>query len=95
MPPTIRRWSRLPRLKPIFVSFTLPQEHLDEIREYQAEGAARRCAPTAATAATLLSEGKLTLIDNPIDQTTGTIHLKASFDNPDERCGRASSSMCG
>ncbi len=33
----------------------------------------------------LLSEGKLTLIDNSIDQTTGTIHLKARFDNLDER----------
>ncbi len=33
----------------------------------------------------LLSEGKLTLIDNSIDQATGTIHLKARFDNQDER----------
>jgi multidrug efflux system membrane fusion protein len=33
----------------------------------------------------LLSEGKLTLIDNSIDQSTGTIHLKARFDNTDER----------
>ena len=32
-----------------------------------------------------LAEGKLTLIDNMIDQTTGTIHLKARFDNDDER----------
>ena len=34
---------------------------------------------------TLLAEGKLTVIDNAIDQTTGTIHLKARFDNQDER----------
>ena len=34
---------------------------------------------------TLLAEGKLTLIDNSIDQSTGTIHLKARFDNQDER----------
>jgi len=71
-------------LKPIFVSFTLPQETLDEIREYQEK------APLAVRAYTgdgskLLSEGKLTLIDNSIDQTTGTIHLKARFDNLDER----------
>ena len=32
-----------------------------------------------------LAEGKLTLIDNMIDQTTGTIHLKARFDNENER----------
>lgn len=71
-------------LKPIFVSFTLPQETLDELRQYQAK------APLAVRAysgdgATLLSTGKLTLIDNAIDQTTGTIHLKARFDNQDER----------
>jgi len=71
-------------LKPIFVSFTLPQDALDEIRRQQQQ------APLAVRAyssdgSTLLSEGKLTLIDNSIDQTTGTIHLKARFDNADER----------
>jgi membrane fusion protein, multidrug efflux system len=71
-------------LKPIFVSFTLPQETLDELREYQQK------APLVVRAYTgdgtkQLSEGKLTLIDNSIDQATGTIHLKARFDNLDER----------
>jgi membrane fusion protein, multidrug efflux system len=71
-------------LKPIFVSFTLPQDTLDELRQEQAK------APLAVRAyssdgSTLLSVGKLTLIDNQIDQTTGTIHLKARFDNLDER----------
>jgi membrane fusion protein, multidrug efflux system len=71
-------------LKPIFVSFTLPQEILDEVRQHQEE------APLVVRAytgdgGTLLSEGKLTLIDNSIDQSTGTIHLKARFDNLDER----------
>ncbi|MGH7031756.1 MAG: efflux RND transporter periplasmic adaptor subunit [Stellaceae bacterium] len=70
-------------LKPIFVSFTLPQNMLDEIRQHQLE------APLAVRAYsgdgnTLLSQGKLTLIDNSIDQSTGTIHLKARFDNQDE-----------
>jgi membrane fusion protein, multidrug efflux system len=71
-------------LKPIFVSFTLPQETLDEIRQGQNQ------SPLAVRAYgsdgnTLLSDGKLTLIDNSIDQATGTIHLKARFDNEDER----------
>jgi membrane fusion protein, multidrug efflux system len=34
---------------------------------------------------TPLATGKLTLIDNAVDQTTGTIRLKATFDNADER----------
>ncbi len=71
-------------LKPIFVSFTLPQDTLDEIREYQ-QKAPLVVRAYAGDGDKLLSEGKLTLIDNSIDQTTGTIHLKARFDNLDER----------
>ena len=71
-------------LKPIFVSFTLPQETLDDIHENNKQ------APLVVRAYSgdgkkQLAEGKLTLIDNMIDQTTGTIHLKARFDNEDER----------
>jgi len=62
----------------------LPQDTLDETREQQQK------APLAVQAfdtenTRLLSSGKLTLIDSTIDQSTGTIHLKARFDNADER----------
>ena len=72
------------QMKPIDVSFTLPQSALDEIRQYQA------LAPLAAVAfdsggKTELGQGKLTLIDNMINQATGTILLKAQFPNADER----------
>jgi multidrug efflux system membrane fusion protein len=70
--------------KPIFVTFTLPQEHLHKIHEKQALGE----LPVQAYGAdntTLLSEGKLTVIDNSVDQTTGTIRLKGTFANTDER----------
>jgi multidrug efflux system membrane fusion protein len=71
-------------LKPIFVSFTLPQETLDDIQENNKK------APLVVRAFSgdgkkELAQGKLTLIDNMIDQATGTIHLKARFDNEDER----------
>jgi membrane fusion protein, multidrug efflux system len=71
-------------LKPIFVSFTLPQETLDDIQENNKK------APLVVRAYSgdgnkELAQGKLTLIDNMIDQATGTIHLKARFDNDDER----------
>jgi multidrug efflux system membrane fusion protein len=71
-------------LRPIFVSFTLPQETLDDVHEHDKQ------APLVVRAYSgdgkkQLAEGKLTLIDNMIDQTTGTIHLKARFDNEDER----------
>jgi multidrug efflux system membrane fusion protein len=71
-------------IKPIFVGFTLPQDNFDDIRESQNK------APLVVYAYSgdgkkQLAEGKLTLIDNAIDQATGTIRLKARFDNDDER----------
>ena len=56
---------------------------LDAVRRNQAK------APLAVIAyagddKTKLAEGKLTLIDNQVDAATGTIHLKATFDNADE-----------
>jgi membrane fusion protein, multidrug efflux system len=71
-------------VKPIFVSFTLPQEMLDEVRENDKK-AALVVRAYSADGKKQLAEGKLTLIDNSIDQATGTIHLKARFDNDDER----------
>jgi membrane fusion protein, multidrug efflux system len=70
------------QLRPIFVSFTVPQQEIDAIRERQSE------APLETRAFTQddqkqLSVGKLTLIDNQIDAATGTLHLKAQFDNAD------------
>jgi membrane fusion protein, multidrug efflux system len=70
--------------KPVFVSFTLPQETLDDIRENQ-KNASLVVRAYSADGKRQLAEGKLTLIDNAIDQATGTIHLKARFDNEDER----------
>jgi membrane fusion protein, multidrug efflux system len=72
------------QVKPIFVSFTLPQDNLLRIREEQAK------SPLAAEAfaednKTLLGQGQLTLVDNNVDQATGTIHLKAAFPNAEER----------
>jgi membrane fusion protein, multidrug efflux system len=72
------------QLKPIFVSFTVAQENAHKIRERQAE-APLDVAAYGDDGKTVLAQGKLTLIDNMIDQTTGTIHLKASFANEDER----------
>jgi membrane fusion protein, multidrug efflux system len=70
------------QLRPIFVSFTVPQQQLDTIRERQSAG------PLEARALTQddqkqLAVGKLTLIDNQVDQATGTLHMKAQFDNTD------------
>src|SRR5262249_17907561 len=72
------------QIKPIFVSFTVAQEFLDKIRQNEAKQQLDVIA-YASDDKTRLSEGKLTLIDNVIDVATGTIHLKATFANADER----------
>ena len=72
------------QLKPIFVSFTMPQENLHKIHEKQAGGDLTVHA-YGSDNKTALAEGKLTVIDNAIDQPTGTIRLKATFANTDER----------
>jgi len=72
------------QLKPIFVSFTLAQENLDAIRDAKAKGPLEVKAFSGDNNREL-STGRLTLVDNAIDQSTGTIHLKATFANDDER----------
>ena len=72
------------QLKPIFVSFTLAQQYLDAIRDAQANGELVAQA-YSADGQHKLADGKLTLIDNTVDQATGTIHLKATYANDDER----------
>jgi membrane fusion protein, multidrug efflux system len=72
------------QLKPIFVSFTVPQDSLDQIRQNEKK-AILTVQAFASDDKTLLSVGQVTLIDNQIDIATGTIHLRATFQNEDER----------
>lgn len=70
--------------KPIFVTFTMAQEHLHKIHERQGQGdLVVQAYGTDNT--TLVSTGKLSVVDNSVDQATGTIKLKATFENADER----------
>jgi multidrug efflux system membrane fusion protein len=72
------------QLKPIYVSFTLPQTELDPVRQADASGELAVEA-YGQDNKTLLSHGKLSLIDNQVDVATGTFHLRATFDNIDLR----------
>ncbi len=72
------------QVHPIAVIFTLPQETLPQV---QAAMAARKL-PVIAMAQdehVELGQGTLLTIDNQIDQSTGTIKLKAIFPNQDDR----------
>ena len=68
------------QVQPICVIFTLPEENLAAVNAALAAG------PVSVTTVTrdggrALDEGTLSLVDNEIDQTTGTAKLKATFGN--------------
>ena len=72
------------QLQPISVIFTLPEEAVHAVNDALARG------PLPVTAMsrdgkTVLDTGTVGLVDNLIDQTTGTIRLKAVFPNKDNR----------
>ncbi|MDR3514529.1 MAG: efflux RND transporter periplasmic adaptor subunit [Azospirillaceae bacterium] len=70
------------QVRPIAVVFTLPQQVLPAIRAAQRNGRVPVLA-FAADEKNRLGQGELLTTDNTIDTTTGTITLKARFDNPD------------
>jgi len=71
------------QLQPIYVSFAVPEQHLSEIKNYMASGPLKVLAvvPSQSRPA---EQGILTFIDNAIDPATGTIKLKATFENPEK-----------
>ena len=70
------------QLQPISVIFSLPAEQLRNVSREMANGPLKVIAE-GRTDHQPLGEGTLTLVDNVIDQGTGTIRLKATFPNED------------
>jgi multidrug efflux system membrane fusion protein len=70
------------QIVPVYVSFSVPEGSLDAIRKYAAGGHLAVRA-TASGDSSHVHSGKLTFIDNAVDETTGTILLKATFPNGD------------
>ena len=68
---------------PIFVTFSVPEQNLADIRKYQADGELR-VQTTFANSTRAPVAGRLSFIDNTADVTTGTIKLKAEFPNTDK-----------
>ncbi|MGO9934203.1 MAG: efflux RND transporter periplasmic adaptor subunit [Steroidobacteraceae bacterium] len=68
------------QVQPISVVFTLPEEELGAVNAALASGPVQ-VTTLSRDGGTELDQGTLTLIDNEIDQTTGTARLKATFSN--------------
>jgi multidrug efflux system membrane fusion protein len=69
------------QLQPISVIFTLPEDNLPEVMKRLRAGAALPVVAYDRTGSTELAKGRLDTVDNQIDTTTGTVKLRAIFDN--------------
>jgi membrane fusion protein, multidrug efflux system len=70
------------RLQPISVVFTAPEESVPAINKALAAG----IVPVSALSSdglTTLAEGRLVIVNNEVDQASGTIQMKATFENKD------------
>ncbi len=70
------------KLQPISVVFTAPEEDVPDINNALAEGDVPVTALSTDGMKTL-STGRLALVNNAVDQASGTIRMKASFENKD------------
>jgi multidrug efflux system membrane fusion protein len=70
------------RIHPIYVAFAVPEEFLDRIKQYRAAGELAVEATTQGPGERP-ARGELSFVNNVVDQTTGTIQLKATFPNTD------------
>jgi multidrug efflux system membrane fusion protein len=72
------------QVSPINVTFAVPEAQLAMLKRYMNQGhvPVEVLAPNDDSAP---SEGRITFIDNSVDQTTGTIKVKGSFANTDHR----------
>jgi len=74
----------LNQVEPIYVTFTVPEQNLADIKRYSSKG-------TLTVQAIIPNDnrgpatGRLSFVDNTVDTATGTIRLKGEFANADRR----------
>ena len=72
------------QLQPISVIFTLPEDSLPAVMKQVHTGVSLPVTAYDRTGTTALGTGRLETVDNQIDTTTGTVKLRAIFDNEQE-----------
>jgi multidrug efflux system membrane fusion protein len=70
------------QVAPVYLSFAVPEQYLPEIRKYMAAGRIPVQAQSPNADAGMV-DGELAFIDNAVDTATGTIRLRAIFQNQD------------
>ena len=69
------------QIRPIYVSFGVPERELDAIKTYRARGSVKVEAMLDGGRKAIV--GAVTFMNNTVDATTGTIQFKATFPNAD------------
>jgi len=70
------------QVRPVYVNFAVPEDELPALRRHMSAGP----LPVEVSIAggdKALAEGRLVFVDNAVDPSTGTIKLRAQFDNRD------------
>jgi membrane fusion protein, multidrug efflux system len=70
------------QVRPIYVNFAVPEQSLPEVRRFRAGGPLTVDTPAPNPGVPPI-EGNLIFIDNAVDPSTGTIRLRAQFENAD------------
>jgi membrane fusion protein, multidrug efflux system len=71
------------QLQPITVVFTIPEDNVNQLQQQMRHGTALAVDALDRTNESKVASGKLEATDNQIDTTTGTLKLRALFDNKD------------
>src|SRR4029077_11087489 len=70
------------QVKPVYVSFAIPEQQLASVRELMRKGplTVEALLPGSDKIA---ATGRIAFLDNAVDQTTGTIKVRALYENAD------------
>lgn len=71
-------------VSPIYATFSIPEHDLLEVKKYSSKTKIKTLAIIPFQESNP-AEGELTFLDNQVDKNTGTIKLKATFENKDKR----------
>jgi len=74
----------LNQIQPVYVTFSVPESSLAQIRERVRPGENLKVVASPAGNASRIQSGELSFVNNAVDAGTGTILLKATFANEDE-----------
>jgi multidrug efflux system membrane fusion protein len=83
--PSVSSLMSITQVEPIYVTFSVPETRLAEIRRYMAQGKLGVEATPQDGSTDQPARGELTFFDNSVDPTTGSIKLKGTFANAERK----------